>query len=258
MQSTLVYRVSIVKRKPESIFAGPLSDDSSFRGAAGAGSFDIAHDVLSAVLQIILNRFPESPLLVCDGDGQATMSGAADNMALTLSQDLADRESFDALVQRRSRFVFQVAYAALGQAHDAEDVVQEVFLRLYRTGAWRRMQDEAAFLARTTWRLARSRQTRSAKLFSAATEEEFLTAPALAPSPEQCAMGQQEQELLRRLVSQLPADLRGALVLSAIDGMTSAGAGEVLGIPAATVRSRVLRARQLLREKYNALAGGKR
>jgi len=179
-------------------------------------------------------------------------------MALTLPRELADRESFDALVQRRSRFVFQVAYAAVGQAHDAEDVVQEVFLRLYRTGAWRRMEDEAAFLARTTWRLARSRRARLAKLTGTGSEEEFLAAPDLAPSPEDCAMGVQQQALVRRLVAQLPSELRHALILSTIDEMPSAAVGEVLGIPAGTVRSRVLRARQLLREKYSALTGGKR
>jgi RNA polymerase sigma-70 factor, ECF subfamily len=186
------------------------------------------------------------------------MSGTVHNMALSFAQELVDRESFDALVQRRSRFVFQVAHAALGRVHDAEDVVQEVFLRLYRTGAWRRMQDEAAFLARTTWRLARSRQMRFGTPSGTGSEEEFLAARALAPSPEQCAMDLQQEVLVRRLVSQLPAEFRYPLILSAIDEMPSAAVGEALGIPAATVRSRVLRARQLLREKYNALTGEKR
>lgn len=182
------------------------------------------------------------------------MSGTAHNMALSFPQDLADRESFDALLRRRGRFVFQVAYAAVGRAHDAEDVVQEVFLRLYRTGAWRRMQDEAAFLARTTWRLARSRQKRV--LSSGESADEVPDLPTIAENPEQSAMGRQQEQLLRRLVNQLPADLRYPLILSAIDEMPSAAVGAILGIPAGTVRSRVLRARQLLREKYLALTGG--
>jgi RNA polymerase sigma-70 factor, ECF subfamily len=182
------------------------------------------------------------------------MSGTIDNMVLSFPREMAAEESFQALVERRGRFVFRVAYAALGRSHDAEDVVQEVFLRLFRTEAWRRMEDEAAFLARMTWRLARARQK------SARTDEgeaEILDIPARMPSPEQNAMRNEQEELLRRLVDQLPVDLRYSLVLSVIEELPSAAVAEMLGIPAGTVRNRVLRARQLLRVKYMALTGGK-
>ena len=49
---------------------------------------------------------------------------------------------FTSLVTRQSRFVFRIAYTILRNAHDAEDVVQETFLKLYRTGAWKNMQNE--------------------------------------------------------------------------------------------------------------------
>jgi RNA polymerase sigma-70 factor (ECF subfamily) len=48
-----------------------------------------------------------------------------------------DEAEFTEFVQRHSRFIFRVAYAVLRHAHDAEDVAQEVFLNLYRNGAWR-------------------------------------------------------------------------------------------------------------------------
>ena len=63
-------------------------------------------------------------------------------------------EEFALLVHRQSRFVFRVAYAMLRNPHDAEDVVQETFLSLFRSGAWRQMNDERAFLARAAWRQA--------------------------------------------------------------------------------------------------------
>jgi RNA polymerase sigma-70 factor, ECF subfamily len=182
------------------------------------------------------------------------MSGTIDNMVLSFPQEMAAEESFQALVERRGRFVFQVAYAAVGRSHDAEDVVQEVFLRLFRTGAWRRVEEEAAFLARMTWRLARARQKR---VRTHEDETEILDIPARMPSPEQTAMRQQQEELLRKLVDQLPVDLRHSLVLSVIEEMPSAVVAEMLGIPAGTVRNRVLRARQLLRVKYMAVTGGK-
>lgn len=187
------------------------------------------------------------------------MDGITHNMALHISQSHADSEAFDALVKRRGRLVFQVAYAAVGRAHDAEDVVQEVFLRLFRTGAWRRMEDEAAFLARTTWRLARTRNAMSSAPLrgDADAGESLLDVPDASPTPEQQAMRQQKERLLRRLIDQLPPDLRFPLVLSAIEELPSSAVAEILGIPAGTVRTRVLRARQLLREKYRALTGEK-
>ena len=57
-------------------------------------------------------------------------------------------------MNRQARFVFRVAYSVLRNAHDAEDVVQETFLKLYRGRKWEGMVDERAFLARTAWRMA--------------------------------------------------------------------------------------------------------
>jgi RNA polymerase sigma-70 factor (ECF subfamily) len=68
---------------------------------------------------------------------------------LAESENAAAREArFADLVQRRSRFAFQVAYAILRNAQDAEDVLRETFLKLYRTGAWETMRDERALLRR--------------------------------------------------------------------------------------------------------------
>src|ERR1700747_3650734 len=64
---------------------------------------------------------------------------------------------FAALVERNARRMFRVAYSLLRNSHDAEDAVQEAFLKLHRSGGWRRMEDERAFLARTVWRVALDR-----------------------------------------------------------------------------------------------------
>ncbi|MBV9083304.1 MAG: RNA polymerase subunit sigma-24, partial [Acidobacteriaceae bacterium] len=61
---------------------------------------------------------------------------------------------FAALVERQARFVFRVAYARLRNVEDSDDVVQQIFLKLYRSGAWERISDERAFLARAVWRMA--------------------------------------------------------------------------------------------------------
>ncbi|HEY2038317.1 MAG TPA: sigma factor, partial [Edaphobacter sp.] len=69
----------------------------------------------------------------------------------------AGEEEFTSLVERNARRMFRVAYSLLRNTHDAEDAVQEAFLKLHRTQGWRRIEDERAFLSRTVWRVALDR-----------------------------------------------------------------------------------------------------
>ena len=63
--------------------------------------------------------------------------------------------------------------------------------------------------------------------------------------------------LLERLIASLPRKLRHVLTLATVEEMSSVEIAEVLGIPEASVRTRLLRARQLLRQKLSALLEGK-
>jgi DNA-directed RNA polymerase specialized sigma24 family protein len=62
-------------------------------------------------------------------------------------------DSFAALVERQSQFVFRIALAVTRDPRDAEDVVQETFLQVCRGDRWKRMEDERGCLARVAWRL---------------------------------------------------------------------------------------------------------
>ncbi|HTZ90464.1 MAG TPA: sigma-70 family RNA polymerase sigma factor [Alloacidobacterium sp.] len=159
-----------------------------------------------------------------------------------------DEAEFTAFVKRQSRFVFRVAYSVLRHAHDAEDVVQEVFLKLYRNGAWRSMRDEQAFLARTTWRIAVDRLPHRSGVPERYAESD-VELPSAAPNPEQSAVAADWHGRVHRLIDGLPEELRQPLALSTIEELSSAEIAVILGIPEGTVRTRVLRARQLLREK---------
>ena len=113
-----------------------------------------------------------------------------------------EENRFAGLVSRQSRFVFQVAWAVLRNAQDAEDVAQETFLKLYRTGSWERMEDERAFLARTAWRLAVDRLRRR--------PSGELQAEVRCPgeNPEALAISADRGAALQRLIDRLPEDLR--------------------------------------------------
>ena len=163
-----------------------------------------------------------------------------------------DETEFTAFVQRHSRFVFRVAYAILRNAHDAEDIGQETFLKLYRKQTWRGIKDERAFLARVTWRMAIDRLP---KRDTSGNQESDL--PSLHHDPEQLAISSDLHSRIHRLVDALPEELRQPLALSTIEELTSREIAEALGIPEGTVRTRIMRARQLLREKIAVMEGGR-
>jgi RNA polymerase sigma-70 factor (ECF subfamily) len=161
---------------------------------------------------------------------------------------------FSELVQRQWRFVFRVAYAVLRHAHDAEDAVQETFLKIYRKGAWRNIENERAFLARVAWRTAVDRKPRLifASLFDSAEGSSQVEAPSSNPGPEQQVILAENHTIIHSLIDALPEDLRVVLVLSSNDELNSREIGEVLGIPEGTVRTRLQRARQILHQKLAA------
>jgi len=170
-------------------------------------------------------------------------------LALDDATDSA-QEQFAALVRRQSRFVFRVAYSVLRNAHDADDIVQETFLKLYRRRAWKTIADERAFLARVAWRLAVER----ARAKPAGQGSAEHVSPQ--QTPEQEAIRANQDAMVQALVNALPEQLRLPLALSTVEELRSHEIAQIMGIPEGTVRSRIARARQLLREKLAVLMEG--
>jgi len=170
-----------------------------------------------------------------------------------LTADANDRE-FEAAVREHARHVYRVAQAVLRNHHDAEDAVQETFLRFLRQQRNRSgIRNPRAWLARTAWRVAldRRRQTVAVSLEDAADVVETLR--AAGASAEEVASHAQMLALVERLIATLPKELRDPLMLSTVEELTSAEIGEVLGIPEGSVRERVSRARTVLGEKLAGL-----
>ena len=167
-------------------------------------------------------------------------------------QAAAHEARFESLVERQSRFVFRVAYALLRNAHDAEDAVQETFLRVYRAGAWEAIENEQAFLARAAWRIAidKLRKVRHEPL-----DPEL--APGGGASPEEAAVTADWNAAVHRLVDALPPELRQPLALSTVEDMNSREIAAVMGIAEGTVRGRIFRARQILKQKLAGLMEGR-
>ncbi|MGB6722171.1 MAG: RNA polymerase sigma factor [Terracidiphilus sp.] len=171
---------------------------------------------------------------------------------------IGEEAEFAELVQRQSRFVFRVAYAVLLNPADAEDAVQETFLKLYRNRGWRNVENERAFLARVAWRVAVDRRPRQPQALSLESDSERAAAiekPSPDPGPENTLHLSDQQARIHAMIDALPEELRLPLVLSASDDLNSREIARVLGIPEGTVRTRLQRARDLLRRKFDAAAG---
>ena len=164
-------------------------------------------------------------------------------------------ERFRELVDRQSRFVFRIAYAMLRNVHDAEDVVQEVFLKLFQSGAWETMRDERAYLARTTWRMAIDKLPKRSDVSH--DDDTVQETASENQSPEQIAVTADSCALVHRMMDALPEELRQPLALSAVEEMSSKEIAEVMGIPVGTVRTRMMRARGILREKLASVLDGR-
>ncbi len=157
--------------------------------------------------------------------------------------------TFAELVERNSRFAYRVAYVVLRNCEDAEDVVQETFLKLYRTASWKTIRDERAFLARAVWRMAVERLPKRNAL------PLDVEAVSLGHSPEAAAVHSNWTDVVHQLMAKLPEELRRPLALSALDELNSREIAAVMGIPEGTVRHRILRAREILKQKLRAMGG---
>jgi RNA polymerase sigma-70 factor (ECF subfamily) len=166
--------------------------------------------------------------------------------------------TIETLVADHSRMVFRIAYSILRNHHDAEDAVQECFLR-----AWKHKDrlpeigNAKTWLAKIAWTTALDKRRANHKMLSLDEGE-----PGLAlmdslsdetPAADEELASRQKQELLRRLIAGLPDDLAQTLELSTVQELNSAEIAEVMKIPEGSVRTRLFRARKQLKEKLAVL-----
>jgi RNA polymerase sigma-70 factor (ECF subfamily) len=161
------------------------------------------------------------------------------------------RCSFASLVERHSRLVYRVALAVTRNPLDAEDVVQETFLQLYRGDRWERIADERGYLARVAWRLAVRRKRPR-------TGEEELPDQLCSPAanPEESAIDRELEAWLHGAIDRLPEKLRQPLALAALGELKLVEVAGVLGLPEGTVRRRIHTARQKLKQELEKRKGG--
>jgi RNA polymerase sigma-70 factor (ECF subfamily) len=178
--------------------------------------------------------------------------------ALLISRTTDD--AFEAAVRDYARMVFRIAFSVLHNHHDAEDATQETLMRVlrYRRKLEMSVREPRTWIARIAWRVAveRSQRQPEISLSDAETSRAASELRAQLVSAEESSLGTEMKLLLESLIAALPDQLRDVLRLSALDELTPKEIAQVLGTTEASVRSRVFRARQIVKEKLARLAGG--
>jgi RNA polymerase sigma-70 factor, ECF subfamily len=169
-----------------------------------------------------------------------------------------DMAAFEALVRRYDRNVFRIAQHITQNREDAEDVVQDAFLKAYQNlGQFQGQSKFYTWLVRIAVNesLMRLRKRRTGKMVSIDEdiETEEGTVPRdladWAPDPEQNYTQAELAEILRKTIQGLPPGFRVVFVLRDVDGLSTEETAESLGLSVPAVKSRLLRARLQLRER---------
>jgi RNA polymerase sigma-70 factor, ECF subfamily len=186
--------------------------------------------------------------------GEAILSEAA---TLVRRQDVrSDDAVVEHLVREHSRFVYRIAYAVLRRHHEAEDATQKTFIRVWRyRSKLAAVEDPKTWPARIAWRVAvdqSKQQGRKREIPLEGPERSFEEFASSDVTADETVQGSQVRTVIDGLIAALPNKLRQSLILSTIEEMSPREAGATLGINEAAVRSRVFRARQILRDKLSA------
>ncbi len=168
--------------------------------------------------------------------------------------------SWEDVVSQHSLRVYRLAYRLTGNPHDAEDLTQEVFVRVFRSLSSYTPGTFEGWLHRITTNLFLDQARRRSKIrFDALADDVDQRLPGRVPSPDaQVADGMLDDDVEAALAA-LPPEFRAAVVLCDIEGLTYEEIADVLGAKLGTVRSRIHRGRTMLRKAlaHRAPAAGR-
>ena len=202
---------------------------------------------------------------------QPTPHTETDDHGLIRAHAAGDRAAFDVLVARHKDRLFNLCFWFLGDFHEAEDVCQEVFIKIYQSipkfrfeasfATWsyriavnackNRLRSLAYRLKKVTRRLDAGAVLPKGEGQRGPADDEVDTAAAAAAisRPDVRLEARERVEAVRRAIRTLDADKRSVLVLRDMEGLSYAEIAEITALPVGTVKSRLARARDELKNK---------
>ncbi len=184
----------------------------------------------------------------------------ASDLLLIAKVKAGDLSAFEELMRQYDRQIFRIALHITQNREDAEDIVQDTFLKAFQK--LEQFQGNSKF---STWlvRIAvnesvmRLRKRKPQKTVSMDEHIQTEKGPVprdfadWMPNPEQNCNRSELADILRRTIQGLPPGFRTVFVLRVIDGLSSEETAQALGLSVPAVKSRLLRARQQLRERLS-------
>lgn len=173
--------------------------------------------------------------------------------ALVRACQRGDIEAFEQIFRVYRNPVFRVAYRFTGNRDDAEDLTQEIFLKVFENiGSFRYESSFATWLYRIAVNTCMNFQRDKKPAESLGVTDDLGS----SVSPEAiCERGELQRKIEAEIAS-LPNPLKIAFLLVVVEGMTYREASEILGLSVDALRMRVSRARQILREKLKGYMEG--
>lgn len=166
-----------------------------------------------------------------------------------------DRRAFESLVRKHERRVFRITVAVLGNAEDAEEAMQDTFVKAYRHLS--QFRGDSRF---TTWltriavneALQKRKARKNAVSLDEVPEAEVKSFPHRSyqwhEDPEKLYGKQEIRKMVEDAIQSLPSIYRETFVLRDVEGLRAEEAAEILGLSLPAIKSRLLRARLLVRE----------
>jgi RNA polymerase sigma-70 factor (ECF subfamily) len=157
--------------------------------------------------------------------------------------------SWEEVVAQHSARVYRLAYRLTGNPHDAEDLTQEVFVRVFRSLSSYTPGTFEGWLHRITTNLFLDQARRKAKIrFDALADDAETRIPSRAIAPDMAFMDTMFDDDVETALRQLTPEFRAAVVLCDIEGLSYEEIADVLDLKLGTVRSRIHRGRAMLRK----------
>ena len=173
-----------------------------------------------------------------------------------------DKQAYGLLVAKYQRRLLRLVGRLVRDPHEAEDVAQEAFIKAYR--ALPNFRGESAFYTwlyrigvntAKNWLVAHGRRTPTSTEVDSEEAENYDGGELLrdVDTPERVLMSKQIAETVNKAMEVLPEELRTAITLREIDGLSYEEIAEVMDCPIGTVRSRIFRAREAIALKLRPL-----
>ena len=191
------------------------------------------------------------------GDAPAEESELSGTAAFDATGDQSAMPSWDDLVREHADRVYRLAYRLSGDPQDAEDLTQETFIRVFRSLSNYQAGTFEGWLHRITTNLFLDMVRRRNRIRMEALPDDYDRVPSDGPGPEQAYQESRLDPDLQSALDSLAPEFRAAVVLCDVEGLSYEEIGATLGVKLGTVRSRIHRGRQALREYLAQQSGDK-